>query len=382
MRAVHVVLPAGVDDPRRPSGGNAYDLRVCGELADRGWRVVRHEVAGSWPRAGEDERDALRGLLGGFGAGSVVLVDGLVGCAAGDLLAEVASRLRVVLLVHLPLGVAAERGDPGSALERRAVAAATSVLTTSRWTRDWLVEHAGAHPTRVVVARPGTDPAPLTAADPDGGRLLTVGALTPTKGQDRVLSALKGVRDLSWTWACVGSSDGDPPFAEAMRAEVRRAGMGARVRFVGPLAPPSLEEAYAACDLVVVGSRHETYGMVVGEALARGVPVLVTPVGGIGEAMGTTGVGLPGVVAATADAAGLGGALRTWLTDAGLRAQARAAAGSRRTTLSSWSVTLDTIEATLRSVAAGPRTSDRTTGTVPSCEVCRAEPVRTHGREG
>ena len=33
VTAVHVVVPDGIDDPARPSGGNAYDAKVCRALA-------------------------------------------------------------------------------------------------------------------------------------------------------------------------------------------------------------------------------------------------------------------------------------------------------------------------------------------------------------
>lgn len=49
MNTVHVVLPAGVDDPRHPSGGNVYDRRVCRGLAAIGWSVHEHPVPGPWP---------------------------------------------------------------------------------------------------------------------------------------------------------------------------------------------------------------------------------------------------------------------------------------------------------------------------------------------
>ena len=36
MSGVHVVVPAGIDDPARPSGGNRYDRRLCDGLARAG----------------------------------------------------------------------------------------------------------------------------------------------------------------------------------------------------------------------------------------------------------------------------------------------------------------------------------------------------------
>lgn len=47
---VHLVVPDGVDDPARPSGGNTYDRRVCRGLATAGWAVHEHHAVGPWPR--------------------------------------------------------------------------------------------------------------------------------------------------------------------------------------------------------------------------------------------------------------------------------------------------------------------------------------------
>ncbi len=58
------------------------------------------------------------------------------------------------------------------------------------------------------------------------------------------------------------------------------------VRFAGPLTGAELAASYAAADLLVLPSRAETYGMVVTEALARGIPVLATAVDGVPEALG------------------------------------------------------------------------------------------------
>ena len=41
LRTVHFVLPGGVDDPTAPSGGNAYDRRVCLDLPGFGWQVTK-----------------------------------------------------------------------------------------------------------------------------------------------------------------------------------------------------------------------------------------------------------------------------------------------------------------------------------------------------
>ena len=98
----------------------------------------------------------------------------------------------------------------------------------------------------------------------------------------------------------------------------------------------ALRLEYADADLLVVPSRAETYGMVVAEALAAGVPVVATSVGGIPEALGRTPAGVPGLLVPPDDSAALAAALARWLTDAGLRRRLRGAALSRREGLPDW----------------------------------------------
>ena len=67
----------------------------------------------------------------------------------------------------------------------------------------------------------------------------------------------------------------------------------------------------------MLASRAETYGMVVTEALARGLPVVAAEVGGVPEALGHGADGIrPGLLVPPGDPAALGAALRAWLGDA------------------------------------------------------------------
>ena len=89
MTGVHVILPEGIDDPARPSGGNTYDRRVCQGLAALGWAVHEHAVAGTWPRPGEAGHAALARAVRRIPDGAVVLLDGLIASAAPEALARV-----------------------------------------------------------------------------------------------------------------------------------------------------------------------------------------------------------------------------------------------------------------------------------------------------
>jgi glycosyltransferase involved in cell wall biosynthesis len=351
---VHVVVPEGIDDPARSSGGNAYDRRVCRGLAALGWAVHQHQIAGAFPRLGAAGHAALERAVRRIPDGAVVLLDGLIASAAPEALVPHAGRLRQVVLVHMPLGHRPPNGDAGAvrAREREVLEAAAAVVTTSAWTRRRLVELYELPADRVHVAEPGVDTVGLAPGTAAGEALLCVGAVTPDKGHDVLVDALATAADLPWRCACVGSLDRDPAFADAMRRRAREGGLGDRVRFTGPRTGPELDRTYAAADLLVLPSRAETYGMVVTEALAHGLPVVAADVGGVAEALGHGEDGTrPGLLVPPGDPAALGAALRAWLGDAELRGRLRRAARERRASLRGWPATTSVLAGVLAGAA-------------------------------
>ena len=122
--------------------------------------------------------------------------------------------------------------------------------------------------------------------------------------------------------------------------------------FSGPQAEADLARSYAAADVLILPSRAETYGMVVAEALARGLPVVAAEVGGVPEALGHGADGTrPGLLVPPGDAVALRDAIRSWLEDAGLRRRLRVAARERRASLADWSTTTSAIVETLQRAA-------------------------------
>jgi glycosyltransferase involved in cell wall biosynthesis len=316
---LHALLPNDIDDPARPSGGNYYDRRVLDGLRDLGWPVHEHAVPGAWPAPDQAERAHLARLLADLPDHSLTLIDGLIASSVPEVLTPQGNRLRLVVLMHMPLGDAAED---------RALAAARQIITTSEWTKTQLLRRYP--PGKVHAAPPGVDPAPLAHGAPDA--LLTVGTVSPHKGHDILAEALASVADLSWTCTCVGALDRDPDFVRRLRKEP--------VTLTGPLSPTDLDREYQKAGLFVFPTRGETYGMVVTEALARGIPVLCTEVGGVPEALGYAPDGTrPGLLVPPEDPTALATALRRWLTEPTLRAALRRAAAERRATLRRWSDT-------------------------------------------
>jgi glycosyltransferase involved in cell wall biosynthesis len=288
--------------------------------------------------------------LAGIPDDAVVLLDGLVASAAPAVLSVEARRLRLVVLVHMPLGQDAT-DDAVREREGTVLSAAASVVTTSAWARRALLELYSLPGDRVRVAEPGVDPAELAPGTETAGALLSVAAVIPGKGHDVLVDALAPLAGLRWQCRCVGSLERDPMFVERLRRRVVDGGMNDRVRFSGPQAEAELARSYAAADVLVLASRAESYGMVIAEALARGLPVVAAEVGGVPEALGHGVNGArPGLLVPPGDPAALRDALRAWLEDAALRRRLRVAARERRESLSGWSTTTAAVAEVLEQV--------------------------------
>jgi glycosyltransferase involved in cell wall biosynthesis len=355
VTAVHVVVPDGIDDPGRPSGGNAYDRRISSGLAALGWTVHERAVPGEWPWPDAAAYATITNVIAGIPDGAVVLVDGLIASTVPEVLVPETGRLRLVVLVHMPLGQGLTGDAVGHARtqERAVLSAAVAVVTTSAWTRRWLLDRYSLRPGQVHVAEPGVDAAELAPGTAAGGALLCVAAVTPSKGHDMLLTALAAVTDLPWHCVCVGALNRDPAFVDRLGRQARQAGIGDRVTFSGPCTGADLDVAYAVADVLVLASRAETYGMVVTEALARGLPVVATAVGGLPEALGHGADGTrPGLLVSPGNTAAFASALRCWLSDAELRQRFRRAARERRETLFGWSATSVRVSRVLAEVAA------------------------------
>jgi glycosyltransferase involved in cell wall biosynthesis len=107
---------------------------------------------------------------------------------------------------------------------------------------------------------------------------MALGALRPQKGFDLLLQALQRWNpDPSEVRLVIG---GDGPLRAALESQARRLRVADRVRFLGAVAPEDVPGRMAASHAFVLPSRHETFGVVVAEALASGRPVVATRCGG------------------------------------------------------------------------------------------------------
>ena len=164
----------------------------------------------------------------------------------------------------------------------------------------------------ISVVRPGNDPVPPALGSNDGVvRLLSIGSVLPVKGYDLLITALARLNEMSWQLTIAGDRTRHPAAAAQLDADVEAYGLGDRVTVLGAVARERVVELYLACDIFVLASRFEGYGMALSEAIAHGLPVVSTLAGAIPDTV-PPGTGL---LVPPDDAAALARALRRLIGD-------------------------------------------------------------------
>jgi glycosyltransferase involved in cell wall biosynthesis len=318
-----LLVPAPFD---AVSGGYAYDRRIVAGLREAGHAVQVVELAGTHPLADATARDAVQAAWHGIGSDSRPVIDGLALPAFIGLDDALAARDTVGLIHHptaLESGFSETERAALLATEKRLLVKLARVIVTSESTAERLVTDFRVDRDRIAVVVPGTDDAPRSAGS--GGpacRILSIGTLVPRKGYDVLLRALTRLFDLDWRLTIVGSAERDPVHARALVALAEQLGIAQRVSFAGEATDAALEALWREADVFALATHWEGYGMVIAEALKRGVPVAVTA----GGAAGNLVTPESGVVVPVGDHTNLSKALRRLIFGGGLRRQMAEAA--------------------------------------------------------
>jgi glycosyltransferase involved in cell wall biosynthesis len=353
--SVTLIVPG---DPAQRTGGYLYDARIVAGLRDLGRTVEVIGLDGRFPDADAAAQDAMHEALSAIDDARQVIIDGLALGGVPGAVAAHRDRLDLVGLVHHPL--ADERGQSPEQQqrlldsERAALACCRCVIVTSEFTRHRLDELGLLSKQPVHVVEPGVDPAPLArrvearlngASDADPARLLCVASLTPRKGQDVLIQALSGLGDRAWFLRLVGSAARAPGFARQLRAQIDSLGLADRVEVLGEADTDQLNAAYDWADVCLLPSWYEGYGMVVTEALARGLP-LITSTGG---ALADTVPAAAALRVPAGEADALRRAIDSWLSDPARRHRLTLAAVAERDRLTRWPAVATRFAAALES---------------------------------
>jgi glycosyltransferase involved in cell wall biosynthesis len=117
---------------------------------------------------------------------------------------------------------------------------------------------------------------------PDAPVLVTVGGLTERKGFHRVIELLPQLKQHfpGLRYLVVGGASAEGDWGPRLREQVRELGLQEAVHFLGPVAPDDLKWVLGAADVFVLATRNEGWANVILEAMACGLPVIATDVGG------------------------------------------------------------------------------------------------------
>ncbi|ODV00720.1 MAG: glycosyl transferase family 1 [Rubrivivax sp. SCN 70-15] len=184
-----------------------------------------------------------------------------------------------------------------------AVMRATRVFSVSDSLRK-LLAACGVDPKRIHVigngvdltrfrALPRAEARAKMALPPDVPILVSVGGLVPRKGFHRVIELLPALihRFPDLRYLVVGGPSPEGDMTDALRAQVRTLGLERHVVFTGPLPPDELHLPLSAADVFVLSTANEGWANVFLEAMACGLPVVTTDVGGNAEVVNSPRLG-------------------------------------------------------------------------------------------
>jgi len=246
------------------SGGTLYNRQLIAALVAAGVDCSVLELG----RAAQALRDTE----------AVFWLDSLFLSALPELHAAAPGRLGLIL--HYLPSLLEPRGGP-SAAERFALGHVDRFLLPSVFMKQTL-EARGARGRRLLVVEPGRPAAGSTRpARGRGVRALLVANLTPNKGVEPLLAALADGLSSGDDFALdvIGSLDADADYAAACRRRLEHPLLRERVRLLGALAPEQVAEHMSRSNLLLSASRMESYGMVLGEARALGLPIVALAAG-------------------------------------------------------------------------------------------------------
>jgi glycosyltransferase involved in cell wall biosynthesis len=268
-------------DPQRLTGGSLYDLRMAEAAPGHGATITFLPFPERrFPPAAFDAPRAL-GKARALGA-HALLLDGIVAAATAPWLAGWRPPAPVVGVLHqTPGGVdhGPLRTRAQATLDRLAYRRARLLIVTSELLADELATQ-GVADDRLHVVPPGRDVAlPRDPARPDLRRgrdaaFLCVGNWLPHKGILELLEAFAALSPAAATLHLAGDEDAQPDYGRRVRRRLAAPDLAGRVVRHGPLPREDVATLYAGADVFVLPGFRESYGMVWGEAMAFGVPVV------------------------------------------------------------------------------------------------------------
>jgi glycosyltransferase involved in cell wall biosynthesis len=167
---------------------------------------------------------------------------------------------------------------------------------------------------------------------PGRHRVLSIGRLVERKGFADVVASMRYVPDAELV-IVGGSADPADPQAHRLLELAEHCGVSDRIELAGSVPPERVAQWYRSADVLAAAPWYEPFGLTPLEAMACGVPVVASAVGGL---LDTVVDGVTGDLVPPRDPRALGGALRALLRDDVRRRSYAAAALDRARSAYSW----------------------------------------------
>jgi glycosyltransferase involved in cell wall biosynthesis len=106
--------------------------------------------------------------------------------------------------------------------------------------------------------------------------ILFLSRLDPKKGLEILIEAFAAISESEPDALLVLAGDGNPDYAQSLRTLAERLGGKAKILWPGHLGPQQKAAAFAAATLFVLPSYSENFGIAAAEAMAAGVPTVIT----------------------------------------------------------------------------------------------------------
>ncbi|MGB3556207.1 MAG: glycosyltransferase family 4 protein [Jannaschia sp.] len=336
-------------DMHRRTGGFIYESKLLQALRDLGHDVEHLQLPTSFPDPSSADIARTRALLSAVPADRPILLDGFIpGSVGPEGLAGISAPL--IPVIHHPLGL--ETGLPTDRAARlieaegAALRHAAAIIVPSPHTAQAIVRRLGVDAARITVAPPGFDMTGGTRHPVVPPVILSVGLLAPRKGHDVLIGALAWIADLDWRARIVGAAH-DPDLAACLTRRIAASGTDQRITLEGELTVAELQDAYAGATIFALATRYEGYGIVFGEAMKWGLPIISCHVGAVPDTVGAAGILVP-----PDDPTALACALRELLTDARQLKNLSTLSARAGAALPRWS---DTAAVVARTVATASR---------------------------
>ena len=340
-------------DATQKTGGYIYEYELLQALRRNGRQVHHIELGSGFPEPSPAETAAAIDAMASLPPDMPLIIDGLVfGSVETAGLARV--KAPIIAMIHHPLGLETGLSPERSAhlLQREAdnLALARAVLVPSPHTARILQEQFGVPQHKITIALPGFRPADPVRNLVSPPLILSVGLLAARKGHDILVAALAKIRDLSWQAQIVGKTH-DPAVEANLRRQIEDLHLTDRVALTGLLDDADLIERYRRATIFALATRYEGYGIVLGEALLHGLPIVTCRTGAVPDTVPDGA----GILVPVDDAERFAAALRRLLSDDELRQGMSKTARQAGQALPSWDETSAIADTVLDAVSDNSR---------------------------